>query len=222
MDELKLSATAAGYPPPDEVTDKDRVKKKRGCGCFLMGCFALIVLMSLPPIGFLVYLGTLSDADYGGYVVTLLKNPDVAKGVKESIEESPDLTPEQKAAVTQAYDALLTKYDKLPADKQDAVKRNIVAVVKKAVADPEGFAAEPPPELLDIFVTLDIGASFSIEPPATDDADVPPPPTSATTPPAPPQAQTQPPKSQDPYSFDLPSAPDTQAKDEVESSQYDF
>jgi hypothetical protein len=211
MDELKLSTANPGYPSAEEITDKERIKKKRGCGCFLMGCFALILLLSLPPIGFLVYLGTLSDSDYGAFAVQILENPDVAQAVKEALRDNNDLSSDEKAALTAAYDALLNKYDTLPADKKDAVNRNIVAVVRKALTDPDAFAKEPPQELSDLLNTLGIGMPTRVPPPVT-----PPNPIVAPTVPA------EPKKPQDPYSFDLPTTPDPQAKDDVESSQYDF
>lgn len=219
MDELKLSTANPGHPYAEEITDKERIKKKRGCGCFLMGCFALVLLMSLPPIGFMIYLGTLSDADYGAFAVRIFKNPDVAIAVKEGIRDNNDLSPEEKSAITAAYDALLNKYDALPADKKDAVHRNIVAVVKKAIADPDGFAQEPPQELSDLLNTLGIGAPVRLPQPATGATSLP---TTPPNPPAVPVAPAEPQKPQDPYSFDLPTTPDPQAKDDVESSQYDF
>lgn len=213
MSDLQLSS-GSSYAP-DEITDKEKIKKKRGCGCFLMGCFIVFLLCALPVIGGFVYLATLKDSDYGHLAMSVLKNEDFAKGIKEAIQESGDMSEQDKAAFVMLYDTLVAKYDSLPADKREAVDRDLVVVVRKAIANPDGFGKEPPQELLDIMTTLGIGTNLpsATTPMATT-------PTPSNTP-APIDSQGTP-KNQDPYSFDLPAANKPQVDDNMEDSKYDF
>lgn len=155
-----------GQPTDQENIYRDQIpngekKKSSGCGCFAIGCFMLILLCVLPFIGGGIYLASLDDEEWGGFVVDLLKNENFSSTFKVEIQKSTDMSNEQKTMVINLYDGFLKKYDSLPADKQDTIKKNVYVVIKKLFTDPKEFEQKPPAEFLEILTTLGADASIT-------------------------------------------------------------
>lgn len=138
-----------------EITDKDRIKKKRsGCSCAVLGCFGLIVLMLLPIIGGFIYLSTLDEAVFGEKIIMVLKHPGFSEALRKGIQGHEELDADQKKVLLNFYDQLLNEYDKLPREKQKIIDRNIVIAFKKAMMDPQNFQNDPPEEFREILMIL--------------------------------------------------------------------
>lgn len=206
MDELKLSTDTPGKPPLSPIPVPGNSKKKSsGCGCVLMGCLGLLLLVVTPFIGGFIYLASLNDSDYGHVAMEVITYPEFAKGFKEGVQESKKMSDEDKKVFIALYDRLIDQYDKLPADKRTTIDKDIVTVIKKAYADPEGFGKTPPPELSEIMTIIGFpGMSGSSPTPSTN--------TTTTTP-----------GNGDPYDFSVPQ-PNTQQDnhDTTKPSKYDF
>lgn len=143
----------------DQIPNGEK-KKSSGCGCFAIGCFILILLCTLPFVGGGIYLASLDDEEWGGFVVNILKNESFSSTFKLEIQNSSDMSTEQKTIVVNLYEGFLKNYDSLSEEKQKIVKKNIYTVIKKLFTDPKGFEKQPPAEFLEILTIL--GADSSI------------------------------------------------------------
>jgi hypothetical protein len=152
-----------------EVTDKNNVsnyipkepkKNKSGCGCFAIGCFALILLFLLPIIGGGIYLYTLDEADLGSLVVKVAKHPHFVEGFKEEIMKNKDLPENQKVMLLGIYDNFLAKYDSLSQDKQEKVNKNVFIVLKKLLTETDKYENAPPPEFVELLAILSMDDDF--------------------------------------------------------------
>jgi hypothetical protein len=172
---------AASQPP----------KKKGGCcgcGCFLSGCLILILMIVLPIVGGGVYFASLTNEQWGDKIMWLVKNPSFATGFKNGIQESKEMSDDEKKAFIQMYDELVENYDHLEPAQQAKVKQDLIVVIKAFIKDPD--TKTPPPELMDLMQILQPGMLDMTAPDGTP----------ATTPP-PPGAQNTQPTDANPYDF---------------------
>lgn len=160
--DLKLTGTSStniDYDPSPE--QPIGTQKKSGCGCFMVGCLIILAVIFLPIIGGGIYIATMDDAEWGGKIVTVLKNPDFVQGFKNGIQESDKINPDQKKALIALYDKFLTDYDNLSPQQQETINKNIFIVVKKIFINPQNFNKEPPKELTEIISVLKLESTFS-------------------------------------------------------------
>lgn len=142
----------------------DKPKKKSGCGCFLGGCFSLLLFIFLPIITGSIYISNMSDAEWGAKIVSVVKNPDFSSGIKQSIQGSSKLSEVDKQNIINLYEHFLTEYDKLPPQKQEVINKNIFVVIKKIFSDPKGFGNDQPAELTEIIAILGIDDNATTPP----------------------------------------------------------
>jgi hypothetical protein len=161
-DDLKLNTSVAAEDVYSAATnDGVPQKKKSGCGCFAIGCIALIILIVLPFAGGGLYLASLDDEDLGGVLVTFMTHPEFSKGFRSAIEDSPKMTADQKKQVLKVYDQFVNNYDSLTAEQQKSIKKNIFVVAQKIITDSESFGKNPPKEFFDIISLLGAEDEFS-------------------------------------------------------------
>lgn len=125
-------------------------KKKKGPGCFLIGCLVAIVLFILPVGGTIFYLFSLSTDDIGQVVVNSLQNPSLSQAIKAAINESQELNAEEKKYILTVYDNFLTNYPSFSPEQQKKFRKIIYAVVKKISQDSQVWTTQELNELMEI------------------------------------------------------------------------
>ena len=136
------------------IAEQAPQKKKSGCSCLAIGCFALLAMILVPIVGGFVALSMLGDEFYGEKLMMVLKYPAFVEGVKEAVEENKEISKKEKKLLLNFYDQLVSEYDKLPAEKQQVIHKNLIVVIRKAATNPKLFEKEPPPEFNLIIQTL--------------------------------------------------------------------
>lgn len=129
-------------------------KKRSGCSCLLTGCGALAALILLSIAAGFVALSMVSDEFYGEKIMVVLKHPVLMEGIKEGISGSSEMSEKEKKVLLNFYDQLVSEYDKLPPKKQQVIHKNMIVVIKKAVANPQAFEKEPPKEFQEMIQIL--------------------------------------------------------------------
>ncbi|MBF0105317.1 MAG: hypothetical protein HQM16_08325 [Deltaproteobacteria bacterium] len=137
-------------------TDGVTGKKKSGCGCFLMGCLVVLLIIVGSVIGGGVYISSTDDATWGKMIASFISNPKYSEDIKKGIQGSTEVTQEQKQAFIALYDTFLLQYNNLPEDQKHIVQKNIFVVIKKIITNPQSLDHEPPAELLEIIKVLDM------------------------------------------------------------------
>lgn len=131
-------------------------KKKSGCGC-LAGCLGVLLLFIAPFIAGGIYVASLSDEQMGEKIVGFLANTSYTQSVKDAINSSDKMTPEEKTVFLSLYDGFLTKYHALPPQQQAIIHKNAYAIIKTIFTAPEKLnSKEPPEEFLQILDVLAI------------------------------------------------------------------
>ncbi len=162
--DLKLAMNSEQSSGPDFA----QPKKKSGCGC-LGGCLGILILMLSPFIFSWVYVASLSDEEMGEKVIGVLADQSYADDVRDLINNSSEMSADEKANLLGMYESLLSKYHGLPPQQQAIIHKNSVKVVKMFFSEKGKIANEPPEELLQILDILAIAPNaFSNQSTVTD------------------------------------------------------
>lgn len=138
-----------------QTMDPENPKKKSGgCGCFIVGCLVVIALVLLPLIGGSLYLGSLDDEEWGGFIISMATNQSIINTLKEEINRSQDLDAQRKKELIEAYDTFLKRYGALSADEQKLIKKDVYVVVKTLLSGHHTFEENTPPEFTKILTML--------------------------------------------------------------------
>lgn len=129
-------------------------KRGSGCSCITIGCVALLALLLLPVAAGFVALSLVNDSFYGEKIMLIIKQPAFVDGAREALDKSDKLSARKKKLLINFYDQLISEYDRLPAEKQKVIHKNIVVVLRQALFNSDSFEKNPPPELKEMIQML--------------------------------------------------------------------
>jgi hypothetical protein len=204
---------------PQVATAIPAKKKNYGCGCCLLGCFALMILSVSPFIAGFFFIRSLDATDYGHYALLVATNPELTGTIREQIKTNSSIDAKERDELLRAYDAFLNNYEKLSPEKKIAIEKNLGLLFQKGFKDPKSLDGEIPKELQNIFTILGITNLSQIPGASTTDTG-----SSGATTPGDSQNQVAP--TEDAYKFELPPTQvppvATPPGGDVGPTQYDF
>lgn len=151
--DLKLSTASTSYE--QQMTDQSGAKPKSGCGCFVAGCFGLLLLILVPFVGSIVYIASLDGSDAGQWIAQLATHEEFRKEFRNGINNNTELTQEQRTMLLGMYEKFLTNYDSMSNDEKQSLHRSIYDLTVKIITDGDNLkGSAPPQEFLDILKLL--------------------------------------------------------------------
>ena len=105
-------------------TTESQPKKRSGCSCLLIGCFAFLLVLASPFIGTYVYLATLDEEDAGEVAVWVIENREITQVIKDIVRSTNELSgPEKEKIIDLVYKIRSRK--KLDDATEEKMERNL-------------------------------------------------------------------------------------------------
>lgn len=137
------------------VTASGKRRKKSGCGVVLLGCFSILILVSMMLSAVGLYLYYMDKEEMiGAIAIGLIKDQNVDINFSGTINDNPTINVEDKLVLKISYEKFLSEYDSMPEHLQIELKKNIGRLVKKVFSNPELLQSGQVPEELKNIVRL--------------------------------------------------------------------